>query len=411
MSVRERLGVLAERGTASPSRIRVAGREYRWWVVVLAVFVASRVFTTTLMVTLYVAATLGEWHFASSRTEPSFWTFSGSWDASYYRKIAEGGYPTTLPTDDSGHVQQNSWAFLPLFPAIARGLMFVTGLGFYPAAVIVATVFGAAATLVLFRLVASRVGASNALWAAVLFCFGPLSFVLQIAYAESLFFFLMFAGLWAMMARRYWLVIPFGVAAAFTKPGELALPLALGIVFLVRLVVARRGQEAFAGRERIAMIVAGGVTAVAGLAWPLIASVVTGYADAYVETELSWWTGFIGRVAFVPLTPWFLFTWKYANVIGALLVVAAIGGFAWLLSRRSVRALGTEVVAFAASYGLYLFAVFLPQQSLFRLLMPLAPLAGAPALAANRRVRMIVLICGIALQPVALLLLWFLGYP
>lgn len=411
MSVRERLGVLADGGVSSSLRIRVAGREYSWWVVILAVYVASRVFTTTLMVSLYIAATVGDWHFASSRTEPTFWTFSGSWDASYYRQIAEGGYPTTIPTDGAGNVQQNSWAFLPLFPWIARGLMFITGLGFYPAAVIVATLFGAAATLVLYRLVASRVGASNALWAAALFCFGPLSFVLQIAYAESLFFFLMFAALWAMMAKRYWLTIPLGVAAAFTKPGELALPLALGIVFVARLLAERRGRDAFPWRERIAMIVAGGVTALAGLAWPLVASTVTGMANAYVETELSWWTGFIGRVAFVPLTPWFLFTWKYASFIGALLVVAAIAGYAWLLSRPSVRALGTEVVAFAASYGLYLFAVFLPQQSLFRLLMPLAPLAGAPALAANKRVRMIVLICGIALQPVALLLLWFIGYP
>ena len=69
------------------------------------------------------------------------------------------------------------------------------------------------------------------------------------------------------------------------------------------------------------------------------------------------------------------------------------------------------MVAFAASYALYLFAVFLPQQSLFRLLMPLYPLAGAPRADAQPARRMIVLISGIALQPVAIFLLWFLGYP
>jgi hypothetical protein len=180
---------------------------------------------------------------------------------------------------------------------------------------------------------------------------------------------------------------------------------------VIRALRARRGGEAFGVHERVAMIVAGAVTAVAGLAWPLIAATVTGTPGAYVETELSWWTGFIGRVAFVPLTPWFLFTWRYASVAGALLVVAVIGGYAWLLSRPSIRALGTEVVAYAASYALYLFAVFLPQQSLFRLLIPLAPLAGAPALTHNRRARTIVLAAGIALQPVALVLLWFVGYP
>ncbi|MFF1635980.1 hypothetical protein [Leifsonia sp. NPDC058248] len=410
MGVRERGAMLIDRVALPAARIRLAGREHRWWIVVLGVYAASRVFTTTVMLTLYIAATAGDWHFASSRVDPTFFTFSGSWDSSYYRQIAEHGYPH-LPTDNTGNVVQNPWAFLPLFPLIARGLMFVTGLGFYPAGVIVAVVFGAAATLVLYRLVASRVGQTSGLWAAIFFSFGPLSFVLQIAYAESLFFFLMFAALWAMMSRHYWWVIPLGVAAALTRPGELALPLALGIVFVVRVVRQRRSVEPFPWRERVAMIVAGAVTALAGFAWPLIASAVTGVADAYLQTELSWWTGFVGQVSFVPLTPWFLFAWKFASVVGAVLVVCAIAAFAWLLSRPSIRALGTEVVAYSASYGLYLLAVFLPQESLFRLLMPLYPLAGAPALTLDRRARLIVLFSGIALQPVALFLLWYLGYP
>jgi hypothetical protein len=411
MSVRERIGVLTEGVLASSARIRVAGREYSWWIVVLAVYAASRVFTTTLMLTLFLAASAGDWHFVSSRADPSFFTFSGSWDASYYRRIAEQGYPTTIPTDGAGNVVQNEWAFLPFFPWIARGLMFVTGLGFYPAAVIVATVFGAAATLVLYRLVASRVGATSGLWAAVVFSFGPLSFILQVAYAESLFFFLMFSALWAMMSRRYWWIIPLGVAAAFTKPGELALPAALAVVFVVRLVQWRRARIPFPWREQTAMVVVAVVTGVAGFAWPIIASAVTGFPDAYLRTELSWWTGFVGRVEFVPLSPWFLFTWRYAGVLGVLLVVLVVGVFVWTLTRPSVRALGVEVVAFSASYALYLFAVFLPQQSLFRLLMPLAPLAGAPGLTHNRKARMVTLICGVALQPVALVLLWFVGYP
>jgi hypothetical protein len=82
-----------------------------------------------------------------------------------------------------------------------------------------------------------------------------------------------------------------------------------------------------------------------------------------------------------------------------------------MLTRPSVRALGTEIVAYAASYALYLFAVFLPQQSLFRLLLPLSPLLGAQGLTHSRRARSIVLWVGIALQPVAIVLLWFLGYP
>ncbi len=399
--------------TAATTRIGIAGRSYRWWVVVLAVFVASRIVTTTFMVALFVVATAENWTFASHRSNPDFFTFSGSWDASYYKQIATQGYSPSIPTDADGNVEQNAWAFLPLYPLIARAVMAVTGLGFYPAGVIVAIVFGAVAALVLYRLVASKAGATSGLWAAILFCFGPLSFVLQIAYAESLFFALLFASLWAAMSRRFWLVIPFGVLAAFTKPGALAIPLMLAVVFVVRLVEQRKepAAEPFPRRERIAMVAAGVSTAVAGLAWPLIASTVTGFPGAYVQTELSWWTGFVGRVAFIPLTPWFVLTVKYASVFGALLVLAVIVAFIWMLTRPSVRALGVEIVAYAASYALYLFAVFLPQQSLFRLLLPLSPLLGAQGLTHSRRARSIVLGVGIALQPVAIVLLWFLGYP
>lgn len=396
---------------AEVAHVRLFRLEMPWWAGVLALYAVSRVVTTLLMLALYLVAGALQWEGGSPQAHPTFLGFAGTWDASYYRRIVEHGYPATLPVDAAGHVQQNEWAFLPLYPFVVRVLMAATGLGFAPAGVLVALFCGAAASLVLYRLVAFRVGSVSGLWASVFFCFGPLSFVLQIAYAESMFFVLLFAALLAIMVKRYWAVIPFGAAAAFTRPGELALPLTLGILYVIRAIRSRRGSEVFSARERVAMIVAGAVTAVAGLAWPLVAAAITGTPGAYVETELSWWTGFIGRVAFVPLTPWFIFTWRYASVAGALLVVTVIGGYVWLLNRRSIRELGTDVVAYAASYALYLFAVFLPQQSLFRVLMPLAPLAGARGLTGNPRARRIVLIVGIALQPVALFLLWFLGYP
>ncbi|MFP3394570.1 hypothetical protein SB782_38000, partial [Brevibacillus sp. SIMBA_076] len=77
--------------------------------------------------------------------------------------------------------------------------------------------------------------------------------------------------------------------------------------------------------------------------------------------------------------------------------IGIVAGYTWILTRPSVRALGTDMVAYAASYGLYLFAVFLPQQSTFRLLLPLSPLAGARGLTRNRRARSATLITCIAL--------------
>src|SRR3954452_3284627 len=300
---------------AVPRRLRFAGREVPWWAAVLVLYAVSRLLTTALMLALFIAANIGHWSYSSPRMDPTFFTFSGSWDGAYYSQIVEQGYPTSLPLDSDGSVQQNPWAFLPLYPMIVRAVMFLTGMTFYPAGFAVAMIFGAAASIVLFRLVAARAGVSSAFWATALFCFGPLSFVLQIAYAESLFFFLMFAALLAMIKRRYWLMLPFGVAAAFTRPGALALPLALAIVLLVRMLQARRGGEGFRPRERLAMIVSGAAMAVAGMSWPIIAAAVTGTGDAYVSTELSWWTGFIGKVAFIPLTPWFLPSWRYLSTL------------------------------------------------------------------------------------------------
>ena len=389
----------------------VEWRNWPTWGTVLALYALSRVFSTVLLGTMYSVANSQGWTFASHRDNSTFFTFSGSWDTWFYRQIGLHGYPTELPTDAVGNVMPNAWAFLPVFPTVTRGVMNATGLDFYVAGVLVATLFGAAAAYVLFRLVESRVGATPALWAVALFSFGPLAFVLQVAYAESMFLFLLFCSLWAMVKQRYLLMIPFAVVAAFTRPGGLAVALALGIVFVVRYLNWRRRSEPFPWSARIRMIVAAAAISVAGLAWPVIASAVTAYPGAYLETELSWWTGFVGRQEFIPLTPWFLLTGKYLGVVGILLVFVVIGSFVWWLTRPGPRALGTDLVAYSASYGLYLVAVFLPQQSLFRLLMPLAPLLGDPTIAGSVRIRRTLLIGGMVLQPVAIVLLWFLGYP
>ncbi|WP_233197906.1 hypothetical protein [Cryobacterium sp. Y57] len=153
----------------------------------LVIWATSRLLTTTLLASLFIVATRLDWNFASHRSDPNFFTFSGSWDSSFYRQIALRGYPTELPTDVAGNVLPNAWAFLPVFPWLVRGVSALTGIEFYVAGVLVATLLGALAALALYRLLSPRVGVHSALWAVALFCFGPLSFILQAAYAESLF--------------------------------------------------------------------------------------------------------------------------------------------------------------------------------------------------------------------------------
>jgi hypothetical protein len=382
-------------------------------VVVLVLYALSRLVSSAWLGGLFSLATSQGWAFASYRADPSFASFSGSWDASYYRTIAQQGYPTELPVDDDGHVLPNPWAFLPVFPGLVRGVASVLGVdlagnAFFAIGLVVAVVAGGGAAVLLHRVVLETVGPQSALWAVALFCFGPLSFVLQVAYAESLMLLLTFAALLALVRRQYLLMVPFGVVAAFTRPGVLALALALAVTAVVRL---RREGRGFTRRERVSVVVAGLLISAAGLAWPVIADHVTGRSGAYLDTELSWWVGFVGRQHFAPLTPWFVMAGTFLGVAGIVLVGVVLGVVAWAFTRRSTQAMGVEVVSYAASYLLYLVAVFLPQQSLPRLLLPVAPLLGHPVVVAVPRLRWVLLGVGVVLQPVAVVLLWFVGYP
>ena len=378
------------------------------WTAPLLVWLGSRVLSTVLLATVWLLATANGWRFASYRREGTFLSFLGSWDASFYRTIAEHGYPGTLPTDPAGHVLPNPWAFLPVFPALARAVVPLTGGSFWAAGVVVATLAGAGTCVVLWRLVRAVTDERRATRATALFAFAPTGFLLQVAYAESTFLLLLFGGLLALVRRRYWLVLPLGIVAAFTKPGVLALAVALGVHLVVRIVQERRALPV---RDTVAIVVAGLGDAAAGLAWPVVASAVTGRPDAYLETELSWWVGFVGRQHFAPLTPWFTMASTWLGPLGIVLVVAVLAGAVWCWTRPGVRGLGVDVVAFTAAYALYLVAVFLPQQSLPRLLLPTAPLLGADGFTGTRRLTVAWLVVGVCLQPVAIVLLWFLGYP
>lgn len=378
---------------------------------VLALYALSRLVTTVFLFAVLPFAAQGD---CGSRCAPDLRFFSGGWDATYYRHIAVQGYPASLPIGPDGEVKANEWAFLPVYPLVVR-VVSLTGLNVDLAGIMVSAVAGAFAAIGLYLLLRVDGSDRSALWAVALFCFGPLSFVLQAEYAESLFLALAFFALHAIRRERWSLACGLGIVAAFTRPGALAIALTLGIVLVMRSVRAR-GRARLSRRSTVAVVVSGLLIAAAGLCWPMIAGAVTGVPDAYLRTEMAWWAGFIGRVDFLPLTPWFLFWGRYLGLLGWLAVLVVAGLFAWWIvgSRRRMLAAGADplvLVSWAASYGLYLLAVFLPQQSLPRLLLPLAPMLGDPGLAERRGLRVCLLIVGIAAQPVAIVLLWVLGYP
>ena len=122
-----------------------------------------------------------------------------------------------MPIDENGDVKQNTWAFFPVFPALVR-LVTLAGLDYFVAATVVATVFGLLATLALHRMLAQHFAPTQALWGAIFFASGPLSWLLQVGYAESTYLFFLFCALAAMVSRHYLLMIPFALVASFSHP-------------------------------------------------------------------------------------------------------------------------------------------------------------------------------------------------
>ncbi len=386
--------------------LRVRGRAVPVTAVVLAGYVVARLLTTGMLAAFWAAASTGHWWTAHYDGGPGFLGFLSSWDNRWYERIALGGYPARLPTDVFGDVKQNTWAFFPIFPGIVRGVMTISGLDFRVASIAVAVLFGAAATVALHRVLLLRFAPTQALWGALFFAFGPLSFLLQLGYAESTFLFFVFCSLWFMQRRRYLAMIPFALLASFAHPGALALAAAIGFQGLHRLWRRQRIPH----REWITGCVAIAVITAAALTWPLLVSVVTGDPSGYFDTELAWWRQYLGRVIFVPFSPFFLFYGHLWGPIGYVVVAVVLVAVGYWMTRRSTRVYGADLWTYAASYMAYLVAVFLPTQSLLRQLLPLAPLLGHPGLSRTPRRRIITLAVSVAAQPIAIFVLWVV-YP
>ena len=373
----------ARRWARSPLALRIA-----------VVYLVARAITTVFLV---MAASLSTF---SSRfgADAGIGDFVVGWDAQWYWLVAENGYPTTLPLTDSGAVAENAWAFMPVFAYAAKAIGFVFG-SWGAGAFLLSLVAGYAACLALHRLLRDRIGASAAMWAVVFFAAGPIAAMFQVGYAETLFLLLLFLALDATARRKYaWLYLLIPVMA-FTRPGILAFALYLGLHGVLRWM--RRKEDPLHGREVAHILALGALATVGGFAWQVIAGVATGDPGAYLATELAWRRNWIvgGVEGFVPFEGWiqaaqFWFgQWGMPHWWGLIaLVLLVVGAAAALLYSPQVRALGADLRLWSASYLLYLLAVFFPQSSVFRLLLPLSPLWGAVAVPRSRPWRIGVLV-------------------
>lgn len=352
-----------------------------WWARVLGVYALARAVSAAVLLAVAQFQVANLWTPAA----PSYLQFTGlMWDASWYRGIAEQGYPAELPLAADGSVAQNAWAFFPLFPVLVRAVMAVTGAPWQTAAPLLALVLGGAAMLVIHRLV--EVGAPRAVAArpglplatVALVAFFPTAVVLQIGYTESLALLLIASALLLMIRGRYLPAAAVVLALGFTR--AVALPMA--VVVLVHAVASWRasssGVDVVPERRRRAVIgqaVLLLAAVAAGFAWPAVCGAVTGTPDGYVATQAAW----RARADVVPLVPWLDIARWLVGGWAPVLLVAVGAALAALLASPPARRLGPELLAWPIAYLGYLVAVVEPGTSLARFLLLAFPLGAVTA--------------------------------
>jgi hypothetical protein len=356
-----------------PAGRAVRPRTWPWWAQALAVYALARALSAVVLVVVSRAQEENLWTDAA----PSYLAYVGRmWDASWYEQIYASGYPAVLPVGEDGAVEQNAWAFFPLFPALVRGLDAVTGAGWDVLAPTLALACGAGAVVVIHRLVATAGAAAVErrpglpLATVLLVSVFPSSPVLQVAYTESLALLLVAASLLLVARRRYgWAAL---VILLLGLTRAVALPMAAVVVWHA-FVRWRRGDLRGPDVARLGALLA--VALGSGLLWPWVCGLVTGTHQGYFRTQEAW----RGGADVVPFVPWvdvsrWLFDGTGPWVLGLLLVVVA----ALVLNPVAAR-LGPEMHAWAGADLAYLVATVQPGTSLVRFLLLAFPLGAVTA--------------------------------
>ncbi|OJX62287.1 MAG: hypothetical protein BGO95_08110 [Micrococcales bacterium 73-13] len=372
----------------------------RWWVQVLLVFIASRIVSTTIMLVYAMNQVANPWTDAS----PDYVSYASMWDSLWYLRVVMDGYPTLLPLDDAGAVAENAWAFMPAYPYLVGTLSWLAAVPFRIVAIGVSLVCAGAASFVFYRLFATWLPQGASVAAVALMLFSPISPILQVGYAESMQLLLLGISLLLLVRRRYVAMLPWVVLMSFTRPTGLAFALAMAGHVALRWWRHRRHGEPYPRAEVLGSVAVGLASAVAGLAWTWIAAIATGRPDAYMATELAWRQSYIGDAPFLPFLPWLQGAVWWASWtglpgwFGVLVLLLALALIAAALCSPWMRRLGVDLRIWVAAWMVYLLAVFFPQSSTWRLLLPATPALAALAVPRSRWIVPVAIALGIVGQ-------------
>ena len=296
----------------------------------------------------------------ASPASPDFWVIAANWDGRWYGAIATYGYPDHLPVDAGGQVLPNAYAFPPLYPMLARLVMFVTGLDFTVAGPIVSFLCGAIAMMLVYRLVADTAGRLAGALTVLLLCAYVSAPVFEISYSESLTLLLICSALWLLSGRRYALVALALLLLALTRPIGLAVVLVILVHGVTRF--RNRSKEEFPVRQRFWVLGLAGVGALLAGLWPLCVALMTGRPSGYLDSITASSQLRTPRA----MTDWLSLAWQRAGVLGLLALLMGVMACVWLVRRRGAREWSVEVRAWAWAYPLFLFFATGPDSSTIR---------------------------------------------
>jgi hypothetical protein len=347
----------------------------RPYVAPLAIYLVTRVMTVAFVMVAAAGRVVpleslpGYHAYHGAPLPPDYSAVMTSWDGQWYWDIAENGYPSSSLGPD-GQPAQTSLAFFPLFPLLVRVGMLLTGATFDLVAPSVSLGVGAAATLVVFRLVEVCADRRRALAVVALLCTFVSAPILQAAYTESLALLLVALSLLLLRRQRYlWCCIPV-ILIGLTRNVALVFALVVAVHWIWRVSSRQRLRDATrpVPHSRLAVLLA--TSLFAAVLWPMTTTLLTREVDAYPNT-LKAWPGFSGSVLKPPLAG-LLSSSPYLSVAA----LAALAGL-WIAIRLlpGRRRFGPELTAWAAAYPVYILTVSSATFSVMRYMLLAFPLA------------------------------------
>lgn len=334
------------------------------------------------------------WHVEGTRpAQPSYLEILSNWDGQWFKTIAVHGYGGVEAEEASG---QSALAFSPVYPALVRAVMAVTGLGFEAAASAVSLVASAAAVVLLFRWLLVTRGRGPAVAAVVVLSFFPAAPVLQAAYSDGVALLLVVVLLRAVAEDRWrvvWVVAP---VLALTRP--VLLPVALLMLVVRWRAEGGRVGRMLADRRFVARFV--GIGALAFL-WPVLAGVISGSPTAYSTTLQAW------RADGLSVGGWFSGLWTNGLQVPAVLAAVLLAALVVLrLRRRTPQGAADHLGTWAGAYLVFVLATAPPNAGIIRhTLLTLVPLGALGPMAAGLTPRRRALLLG-AVVAVEVVLMW-----